>query len=488
MPLGSDSSPNTKSQNRLLQLAVQEKHACGRLQRRAIHLLSQAAELSVEKLTTNVLPPLSAEHAFHPATKLLSCNSSGRGAGGGVGGLLALAESWCSIATRDGRRLKLESKPKSELAIARFLSRGGGFCSSQADASLKEVGLDALCPTHYNRTTADFVHRYLVKIQHKTEKVLADLQHKSIALICDASPKAKHDVWLPVFGLPDCLCVGTLQRLSTLLPSTATASQKLGAASLVAESHTKAMLAEYTTKQERKKLEDRLAAKQELKSVANVLSHIGLDLAEVFPSSRCAPIDADSEERRLHCVGDMLYGYVINKSTGDARWDTVAEGLRLVLCPDQGSALYATYEYMCHCGGSVNLIRDELHKINNHMGRVTSCSPVIKRMTLLSGWLFRAKKSPWGTSNFASTLKEAGERNSLPYTSDAKLNFERTVEILGKTIKYNSESFSWSRWCSWAHTSATFQMSSTLLLILWSSLEDGFGSYSFAAAAKLRAL
>ena len=26
-------------------------------------------------------------------------------------------------------------------------------------------------------------------------------------------------------------------------------------------------------------------------------------------------------------------------------------------------------------------------------------------------------------------------RNSLPYTSDAKLNFERTVEILGKTIR-----------------------------------------------------
>ena len=31
-------------------------------------------------------------------------------------------------------------------------------------------------------------------------------------------------------------------------------------------------------------------------------------------------------------------------------------------------------------------------------------------MTLLSGWLFRAKKSAWGTSNVASTLKEAGER------------------------------------------------------------------------------
>lgn len=56
------------------------------------------------------------------------------------------------------------------------------------------------------------MHRYLVKMQEKTEKateteasnkpatlvsvciqVLKDLQHKSIALICDASPKAKHD-------------------------------------------------------------------------------------------------------------------------------------------------------------------------------------------------------------------------------------------------------------------------------------------------------
>ena len=90
------------------------------------------------------------------------------------------------------------------------------------------------------------------------------------------------------------------------------------------------------------------------------MSHIGLDLAEVFPSSRCAPVDADSEERRLHSVGDVQYGYVINKSTGEARWDTVGQGLRLVLCPDQGSPLFSTYQYMAHSGGCVNLIRDEL--------------------------------------------------------------------------------------------------------------------------------
>ena len=108
------------------------------------------------------------------------------------------------------------------------------------------------------------------------------MRHKSLAIICDASPKAKHDepkqqmgcffllllarieswgayqnlpeVWLPVFGLPNHLSVGTLQRLSTLLPSSATAPQKLGAANLVAESHTKTVLAEPATKQERKKL------------------------------------------------------------------------------------------------------------------------------------------------------------------------------------------------------------------------------------------
>ena len=212
------------------------------------------------------------------------------------------------------------------------------------------------------------------------------------------------EVWLPVFGLPNCLSVGTLQRLSTLLPSSATASQKLGVASLVAESHTKAVLAEPTSRQDKKKLtltcpyaqlsvilsvapipeseihnslvrlrpkalsslrDDRLAAKQELKACSNVLSHIGIGLEEVFPSCRCAPIDPDNEERRLHSVGDGLLAFVANKATGVARWDTVLEGpnsdtLRLILCPDQGGPLYAAYQFLAHNGANVGFIRDEL--------------------------------------------------------------------------------------------------------------------------------
>ena len=161
------------------------------------------------------------------------------GGGGGREGSLALAESCCSTATRDGRRLKLESKPKSELAIARFLSRGGGFCSSQADASLREVGLEALCPTHYNRTEKSCepvevrarLRQSPPRVQHMisgrrptsctailsrckrrrrrqpkpklptnpqpsclfASRFSRTCKHKSIALICDASPKAKHD-------------------------------------------------------------------------------------------------------------------------------------------------------------------------------------------------------------------------------------------------------------------------------------------------------
>ena len=60
-------------------------------------------------------------------------------------------------------------------------------------------------------------------------------------------------MWLPVFALPDHLSVGTLQRLSTLLPTTASAGDKLAVAAMVAESHTKAVLGE-PTRPEKKKL------------------------------------------------------------------------------------------------------------------------------------------------------------------------------------------------------------------------------------------
>ena len=37
--------------------------------------------------------------------------------------------------------------------------------------------------------------------------------------------------------------------------------------------------------------------------------------------------------------------------------------------------------------------------------------------------------------------------------------------------RFHSKTFSWSRWCAWAHTSKRFQMTASLLLILWAAME-----------------
>ena len=132
---------------RLKHPSLEDANNYGRVQRRLTHLLSQAAERSTTEVTTDVLPPISADHEFHPATKILSFRYFVLG---------AARVPVCNFTTaaslfRPGMGEDW-SKPKAEMAVARFLSRGGGFLSKQGDASLKDVGLDALCPTHYNRT------------------------------------------------------------------------------------------------------------------------------------------------------------------------------------------------------------------------------------------------------------------------------------------------------------------------------------------------
>lgn len=108
--------------------------------------------------------------------------------------------------------------------------------------------------------------------------------------------------------------------------------------------------------------EDRLSAKQELKAVANVLSHIGLSLDQLWPSSPCNAVDPDTEERRLHTVGDEVMGYVVNRETGISRWDTHMpdEALRLIFCPDQGGPLFAAFQFLAFNNAKVGFIRDEL--------------------------------------------------------------------------------------------------------------------------------
>ena len=53
---------------------LQDQVTWGRLQRRLLHVLSQAAEKETLATAMPEMPPLQADHSFHPASKMLRCN------------------------------------------------------------------------------------------------------------------------------------------------------------------------------------------------------------------------------------------------------------------------------------------------------------------------------------------------------------------------------------------------------------------------------
>ena len=59
-----------------LLLPLQDQNACARLQMRLLHLLCQAAEKQMDHATTTELPPMQADHEFHPATKTLGISNT----------------------------------------------------------------------------------------------------------------------------------------------------------------------------------------------------------------------------------------------------------------------------------------------------------------------------------------------------------------------------------------------------------------------------
>ena len=74
------------------------------------------------------------------------------------GHMLHVSEPSFEKKPRDGRKLRMDIKPKNELAISRFMSRGGGFFGSGPDSSLADVGLQQLLPSNYTRPVRTHVH------------------------------------------------------------------------------------------------------------------------------------------------------------------------------------------------------------------------------------------------------------------------------------------------------------------------------------------
>ena len=189
------------------------------------------------------------------------------------------------------------------------------------------------------------------------------------------------------------MAVSALQRLSALLPSTAPVEEKMKAATLLADSLTSKLCANVNKQEQKAKLslslhlclerftclcnawlhvrpkalnaikEDRLAARQELKAICNILDYAGAKLDAVFPEYPFLPLNPATEMRSSCNINGETWSFITNKTTQQSRWDvpleTNTQHLRLVLSPDEGSPLYSAWQFVCHHWGAVGFNRDE---------------------------------------------------------------------------------------------------------------------------------
>lgn len=110
--------------------------------------------------------------------------------------------------------------------------------------------------------------------------------------------------------------------------------------------------------------QDRLASRQELKAVVNILSHVGMSMDSFFPRNPLKAKVCGREDRQVHTVNNENLAFICDKESGQTRWDvpmqSASEDLRLVLCADQGSPLFTCFQFLAHSGANISLIRDEL--------------------------------------------------------------------------------------------------------------------------------
>ncbi|CAE7765448.1 unnamed protein product [Symbiodinium sp. CCMP2456] len=305
---------------------------------------------------------------------------------------------------------------------------------------------DAFHPA--TKTTADFMCRYMRKMELSISKALDSMTFKSFGIVCDASPKAKM-VWLPLFFWPDTIGLGTLQRLSALLPSTATSDSKLEACGLIADSRTRNVLGETKKSELAKKLwlglqwpkalnsikQDKLASRQELKALMCVMSQVGVDIDQCWPQDPLIPRVPGREERKTHEVGSENFAFIYDRETGKSRWDVpmpTAGHLRLVVCADHGSPMHTCFQFLAQAGASIHLIRDE----DDNAMRLALQSP---QDPVAYAGLRQPFERGWGQAKPDDLLMQMFQRdilkeNNFEETSDEKLNFERVMEILGQVL------------------------------------------------------
>ena len=80
-----------------------------------------------------------------------------------------------------------------------------------------------------------------------------------------------------------------------------------------------------------------------------------------MPSNPLRPVEPGQEIRGFHEQGP----FVFNVSDGNASWDYVAtkndsKHPRVVICPDEGSAMFSAWQFLLSRNALVHLSRDEL--------------------------------------------------------------------------------------------------------------------------------
>ncbi|CAE7668163.1 hemA, partial [Symbiodinium necroappetens] len=81
------------------------------------------------------------------------------------------------------------AKVKHAMAMERFLARSSGF-ANKSDATLDELGLGWLAPSHSHRLASDLAFRYLRLAGTSITQELNQQTFRSLSFLCDASPKA----------------------------------------------------------------------------------------------------------------------------------------------------------------------------------------------------------------------------------------------------------------------------------------------------------
>ena len=100
-----------------------------------------------------------------------------------------------------------------------------------------------------------------------------------------------------------------------------------------------------------------------MKAVANILQHLAMDLDDTWPDQGLRAVDPLAETRELYTIGEKTLAFIYNKTSGEARWDTIfasTDHTRIILSPDEGGRLFCGYVHLANAGSAVGFIRDEL--------------------------------------------------------------------------------------------------------------------------------